>query len=129
MSRLPAVVAVLFVLAAGASWRLGIDPNRLGVRGGSAGGHLSLMLGLASDQGDPSAEDAVLRTGSRVAAVVCCPPVDLRPLALGIAGEKPNTRFPALNFDSAGAHCSRPISATSTCGVLSARSTGRDERA
>ena len=27
----------------------GVDPNRLGVYGGSAGGHLSLMLGLASD--------------------------------------------------------------------------------
>ena len=31
--------------------RLGIDANRLGVWGGSAGGHLSLMLGLASDAG------------------------------------------------------------------------------
>ena len=76
----------------------GIDPNRLGVRGGSAGGHLSLMLGRASDQGDPSTEDAVLRTGSRVAAVACCPPVDLRPLALGIAGEKPNTPGAELRF-------------------------------
>ena len=33
--------------------RFGIDPDRLGVYGGSAGGHLSLMLGLASDPGDP----------------------------------------------------------------------------
>ena len=27
----------------------GIDPDRIGVTGGSAGGHLSLMLGLDSD--------------------------------------------------------------------------------
>ena len=53
MSRPRTVVAVLFVLAAGASWRLGIDQNRHGVRGGSAGGHVALMLGLASDPGDP----------------------------------------------------------------------------
>lgn len=83
MSRLRAVVAALFVLAAGASFaqdvtvtpdvvyghKYGMALNRLGVWGGSAGGHLSLMLGPASDQGDPSAEDAVLRTGNRAAAV------------------------------------------------------------
>src|SRR5688572_7772652 len=33
----------------------GIDATRLGVWGGSAGGHLSLMLGLASDNGNPAA--------------------------------------------------------------------------
>ena len=79
--------------------RLGVDPNRLGVWGGSAGGHLSLMLGTTSDAGDPSAEDAVLRTGNRVAAVVAYyPPVDLRPLARGIDPSVGNARFPALNF-------------------------------
>lgn len=57
----------------------GVEPARLGVYGGSAGGHLSLMLGLASDEGDPGATDEVLRMSSRVAAVVAYyPPVDLR---------------------------------------------------
>ena len=68
----------------------GIDPDRLGVYGGSAGGHLSLMLGLAADEGDPNATDEVLRVSSRVAAVVAYyPPVDLRQRA------SPSKSFPA----------------------------------
>ena len=70
----------------------GVDPDRLGVHGGSAGGHLSLMLGLASDMGDPSAEDEVLRGSNEVAAVVAYyPPVDLRPLSA------PPDDFPPAN--------------------------------
>ncbi len=62
--------------------RFGIEPNRLGVQGGSAGGHLSLMLGLDA-QGE-----------NRVQAVVAYfPPVDLGN-AVG-----PSERFPALDFD------------------------------
>jgi acetyl esterase/lipase len=57
----------------------GIDPERLGVLGMSAGGHLSLMLGTTGDDGDPKAKDEVLRQPSRVAAVAAlCPPTDLR---------------------------------------------------
>ena len=57
----------------------GVDPARLGAYGGSAGGHLSLMLGLDPDAGNPQSRDAVLRTPSGVAAVVAWfPPVDLR---------------------------------------------------
>src|SRR5205085_12459081 len=44
-----------------------VDPERLGVFGGSAGGHLSLMLGTTGDDGDPNAKDEVLRQSSRVA--------------------------------------------------------------
>jgi acetyl esterase/lipase len=56
----------------------GIDPDRLGVYGGSAGGHLSLMLGMAGDKGDPIAKDPVDRESSRVQAVACFfPPTDL----------------------------------------------------
>ncbi|MED5564248.1 MAG: alpha/beta hydrolase [Gemmatimonadota bacterium] len=68
----------------------GLDAERIGVYGGSAGGHLSLMLGLNSDEGDPNAADEVLRHSSRVAAVVAnYPPVDLRPRTT------PSERFPA----------------------------------
>ena len=73
----------------------GVNPDRLGVHGGSAGGHLSLMLGLASDTGDPSAEDEVLRGSSQVAAVVAYyPPVDLRPQS------QSHGEFPPATTDS-----------------------------
>ena len=68
----------------------GLDPDRMGVYGGSAGGHLSLMLGLDSDEGDPDATDEVSRMSSRVAAVVAnYPPVDLRQRSA------PSREFPA----------------------------------
>ena len=55
----------------------GIDPARIGVCGASAGGHLSLMLGTAGDDGNPKAKDPVERTSSRVQAVACFfPPTD-----------------------------------------------------
>jgi acetyl esterase/lipase len=54
-----------------------IDPQRIGIVGGSAGGHLSLMQGTAGDKGDPQAGDPVERTSSRVQAVACFfPPTD-----------------------------------------------------
>ncbi len=57
----------------------GIDASRLGVIGGSAGGHLTLMLATTSDDGDISSKDEVLRQSSRVsAAVAIFPPTDLR---------------------------------------------------
>jgi acetyl esterase/lipase len=71
----------------------GVDPARLGVTGGSAGGHLSLMLGNTADAGNPAATDPVLRAPARVAAVVAYfPPVDLRRMT------GPSVRFPALDF-------------------------------
>src|SRR5579885_1612340 len=55
----------------------GIDPDRIGITGGSAGGHLSLMKGTAGDAGNPQAKDPVDRTPSRVQAVACYfPPTD-----------------------------------------------------
>ena len=73
----------------------GVDPERLGIHGGSAGGQLSLMAALGSDEGDPSAEDEVLRESSRVAAVVAYyPPVDLRPRS------QPSADFPPLTAET-----------------------------
>ena len=79
----------------------GIDANRLGVFGMSAGGHLSLMLGTASDAGESGATDAFMRESDRVASVVAYfPPVDLRSWARGVVpADQGNRRFPALNFE------------------------------
>lgn len=106
--------AVRFIRYNASRW--GIDPNRLGVFGGSAGGHLSLVLGTASDAGDPAAKEPFLKESDRVASVVAYfPPVDLRPLARGIRpiappaeGARPD-RFPALNFEKEKAPDYSPI--------------------
>jgi len=54
-----------------------IDPNRIGITGASAGGHLSLMLGTAGDEGNSGAKDPVDKVSSKVEAVACFfPPTD-----------------------------------------------------
>jgi acetyl esterase/lipase len=93
--------------------RWGVDANRMGVFGGSAGGHLSLVLGTASDNGDPNAKEEFMKVSNRVASVVAYfPPVDLRPLARGLnAAPRAGTtdRFPALNFEKEKAADYSPI--------------------
>ncbi|MFV2066516.1 MAG: alpha/beta hydrolase [Pirellulales bacterium] len=96
--------------------RFGVDPERLGVYGGSAGGHLSLMLGTASDAGDPKAKDPVLRTSDRVQAVVAMvPPTDLRIMCWKAPNHLPAyEQFPALDLDlDAAAECSPLVHVTS----------------
>ena len=79
----------------------GVDPNRIGVFGGSAGGQLALLLGTTGDSGDPSAADPVLRESSRVAAVVAnYPPTDLARWA---------TQQPVFKFTEAEAAQFSPI--------------------
>jgi acetyl esterase/lipase len=64
-----------------------IDPQKIGIYGGSAGGHLSLMQGTAGDAGNPSAPDPIDRVSSRVQAVACFfPPTDF--LNYGKEGEE-----------------------------------------
>ena len=85
----------------------GIDADRIGVTGGSAGGHLALMVGLDSDQGVTDDADEVMRVSNSVAAVVAYfPPVEFREIEsaeVGIVNEVPIEellgRFPALDFD------------------------------
>ncbi len=85
--------------------KYGVDPNRLGVCGMSAGGHLSLMLGTASDEGNKTATDEVERASDRVAAVVAYfAPVDLREWV-----GKLTDKFPALDFDKKLAESVSPI--------------------
>jgi len=76
--------AVRFIKANAAKY--GVAKDRLGISGGSAGGHLSLMQGTAFKPGNPAATDPVERESSRVAAVACFfPPTDF--LNYGRAGE------------------------------------------
>ena len=55
----------------------GVDPEKLGISGASAGGHLSLMQGNAFKPALPDAKDPLDRQSSQVAAVACFfPPTD-----------------------------------------------------
>jgi acetyl esterase/lipase len=103
--------AVRFIRHNAKQW--GVDPNRLGVFGGSAGGHLALVLGTASDNGDQNAKEEFMKESDRVASVVAYfPPVDLRPLARGLNPQRTGgalDRFPALNFEKEKAPDYSPI--------------------
>lgn len=82
----------------------GIDPDRIGVMGLSAGGHLSLMLGLSSDDGSESSDDPIERVSNRVQAVVAYfPVVDLKEIV------SDDSDFPALRFDPKLAPENSPI--------------------
>ncbi len=75
----------------------GVDPNRLGVTGGSAGGHLSLMLATRGGPGRPEATDPVDRESSAVQAVAIFYPVtDL--LNLGKSRENPGDGGPPKSY-------------------------------
>jgi len=75
----------------------GIDPSRLGVTGGSAGGHLSLMLATRGAPGPADAPDPVDREDSSVQAVATFYPVtDL--LNLGASTENPGDGGPPKSF-------------------------------
>lgn len=55
----------------------GVDHDRLGITGGSAGGHLSLTMATQGGPGDPKAKDPVDRESSAVQCVACFfPPSD-----------------------------------------------------
>lgn len=76
--------AVRFIRAHAADYQ--IDPDRLGMTGGSAGGHLSLMQGVAGNEGEKDHADPIERVSSRVQSVACFfPPTDF--LNYGKPGE------------------------------------------
>lgn len=91
--------AVRFVRLNAARW--GVDPNKFGISGSSAGGHLSLTIGTQGGPGNPDAKDPIDRASSAVQAVACFyPPTDF--LNWSKAGEdfwdyEPTRKFsPAL---------------------------------
>lgn len=60
--------AIQFVRANAAKWK--IDPKRIGVTGGSAGGHLSAYVALQDDEADPDSDDPVAKLSSRVSFAI-----------------------------------------------------------
>lgn len=88
-----------------------LDPQRLGVYGMSAGGHLSLMLGTTGDEGNKDDKDPVLRVSDRVQAVVAyVAPTDLTIMVKDAPNRLPAyDRFPALNLDQASAKSHSPL--------------------
>ena len=81
----------------------------------SAGGHLSLMLGTTADDGEPTAEDPVLRESDRVAAVCAwVAPTDLRGMAWSDpAHHAQYDRYPALELSQEEAARMSPLLAVS----------------
>lgn len=76
--------AVRFVRANAARW--GVEPQKFGITGGSAGGHLSLTMGTQGGPGKSGSKDPVERESSAVQAVACFfPPTDF--LNWGSAGD------------------------------------------
>jgi len=60
--------AIQFVRFNAAKWNM--DPKRIGVTGGSAGGHLTLWVALHDDSAAPNSSDPVQKLSSRVACAV-----------------------------------------------------------
>lgn len=60
-----------------------LDPNRIGIMGFSAGGHLASSAGTHFDKGNPDAKDPIERVSSRPDFMILCYPV--------IAFDKPYT--------------------------------------
>jgi len=66
--------------------KYGVDPNKLGIAGGSAGGHLSLMMAVKGGPGKTDAKDPIDRESSEIQCVACFfPPTDF--LNYGEPGE------------------------------------------
>ncbi len=66
--------------------KYGVQPDKLGIMGGSAGGHLSLMMAVQGAAGDPNAKNVIDRESSAIHSVACFfPPTDF--LNYGQPGE------------------------------------------
>ncbi|RCS43904.1 alpha/beta hydrolase [Bremerella cremea] len=89
----------------------GIDPDRIGVYGMSAGGHLTLMLATTGDDGNPNAGDPLERVSSRITAgVAFVPPSDITSYVWSTPGlAEQYRRFPALDISKGEAQAVSPL--------------------
>ncbi|MCC9601191.1 alpha/beta hydrolase [Stieleria sp. JC731] len=108
--------AIQFVRQQASKWN--IDPKRIGVTGGSAGGHLSAYVALADDAAKTDSDDPVQTQSSRVqCAISFAGPTDWsllktidhqHPAYRQLIGYKPGT--PAEQMDAGKMHDVSPIS-------------------
>ncbi|MBB5039288.1 alpha/beta hydrolase [Prosthecobacter dejongeii] len=76
--------AIRYIRYHAKTWNL--NPEKFGISGGSAGGHLSLTLGVQGGPGNPESKDPVDRESSAIQAIACLyPPTDF--LNYGKTGE------------------------------------------
>ena len=108
--------AIQFVRSRAKEWN--VDPARIGVTGGSAGGHLSMFVATHDDLADPDSADPVAKQSSRVqCAVPFAGPSDWfllsvikhdHPAYRQLIGYEPNT--PAAQMKEAKKRSVSPVS-------------------
>lgn len=89
----------------------GIDSERIGVFGMSAGGHLTLMLATTGEDGSPRARDPLKQASSRIAAgVALVPPSDITNYVWSTPElDKQYRNFPGLNISKREARAVSPL--------------------
>jgi acetyl esterase/lipase len=60
--------AIQFIRHHAAEWN--IDPDRISIEGGSAGGHIAMMIGFEEDRSDPKSDDPIKRQSSAIRCVI-----------------------------------------------------------
>ncbi len=69
--------------------RWGIERNKIGIMGSSAGGHLASTMMTQADDGDPAAADSIERSSSRPDfGILCYPVISMGPLGHRISREQ-----------------------------------------
>jgi acetyl esterase/lipase len=83
-----ALRAIRTVRAKASEWKL--DPNRIGIMGFSAGGHLASTAGTHFDSGNPNATDPIEKLSSRPDLLILCYPVITMSQPLSHGGSRQN---------------------------------------
>jgi dipeptidyl aminopeptidase/acylaminoacyl peptidase len=81
--------------------RYAVEPERIGLWGGSAGGHLSLLLGTTAEITNPDPTDEFERGSGKVAAMVAyAPPTDLVRMSAETWKQDGVQKYPVMRMDT-----------------------------